>query len=60
MDRSIIDRVSDWARKHVPTEWTYNSRMTYWRSALHAGIVTREEYDAARTYYGSLWDYVGD
>lgn len=52
--------VNSWAKTHVPTEYNYNSRATYWGSALRAGIITREDYDLARAYCGQLWDYVGD
>jgi hypothetical protein len=60
MDTSTINKVNEWARVNVPTEWSYNSRMTYWRSARNAGLITSEQFEQARIYYGSLWQYVGD
>ena len=58
--KTIVDIVNQWARQNVPEQYNYNSRMTYWGSALTAGIITEEVYDYASTQYGRLWDYVGD
>lgn len=52
--------VDEWAKTNVPDQYNYNSRATYWGSALLAGIITQEEYDYARTRYANLWYYVGD
>jgi len=57
---TIVDTVIDWARKNEPNQYNYNSRMTYWGSALRAGIISRDDYEQARKRYGALWDYVGD
>lgn len=52
--------VNNWARVHVPDEYNYNSRATYWRSALTAGIIDESMYKLAQERYGDLWWYVGD
>lgn len=57
---ALVDKVNAWCRSNVPEQYSYNSRATYWGSALRAGIITQEEYDYARTRYANLWDYVGD
>jgi len=56
----LQDTVNSWAKTNVPNEYNYNSRMTYWGSAFTAGIITRDDYDLARVYFGPIWDYVGD
>jgi len=58
--RTIVTRVETWARTNVPNEYMYNSRMTYFNSAFCAGIITKDELEDAKIYYGNLWDYVGD
>jgi len=57
---TIISRVNLWARNTVPNEYNHSSRMVYFRQALTAGIITKDEFEDARLYYGNLWDYVGD
>lgn len=56
----LQDTVNSWAKTNVPNEYNYNSRMTYWGSARTAGIITNDEYELAKWYFGPLWDYVGD
>ena len=58
--KTIVDIVNQWARENVPEQYNYNSRATYWGSALTAGLITEEVYDYASDKYGRLWDYVGD
>lgn len=36
------------------------SRAILWHAGLDAGQVTQELFDKARSYYGTLWTYVGD
>jgi hypothetical protein len=43
-----------------PMEANYGSRCSLWLCALNDGVVSREEYEGARDYYGRLWTYVGD
>ena len=43
-----------------PKEATYSSRCTLWRCGLTDNVVTDEEYDLAKNYYGRQWNYVGD
>lgn len=38
----------------------YVSRQAIYQCGLNDGIVTRNEYDEAKRFYGSLWNYVGD
>ena len=38
----------------------HNSPQGLWVKGLNDGIVTREEYDWAKDYYGSLWNCAGD
>lgn len=58
--QDTVQLVNQWARENVPEQYNYNSRATYWRSAVIAGIISEEVYQTARTHYGRLWDYVGD
>lgn len=58
--RDITWTVNQWARENVPHEWMYNSRMTYFGSALRAGIITKEDYDLCKAKFGDIWNYVGD
>lgn len=52
--------VDNWARTNVPNEYNYNSRATYWGSAMRAGIISQDMYDYAQNHFGDLWDYTGD
>ena len=36
------------------------SRCDAFGHALDDGLITREEYEAIRKFYGSLWNYTGD
>lgn len=36
------------------------SRQSAFAHALQDGLIDEETYDAAREYYGNLWNYVGD
>lgn len=38
----------------------YVSRASVFNRALQDGKITEEIRDAARDYYGTLWNYVGD
>lgn len=42
---------------HYPIDM---SREESFRHAVDEGLIDEETYDAARKYFGSLWDYVGD
>ena len=57
---TIITRVNTWARSNVPNDYNNSSRMVYFRQAFAAGIITKDELEDARLYYGRLWDYTGD
>lgn len=56
----IKQTVEYWARVNVPEQYNYNSRATYWRSALSAQVIDQSMYDYARDRFGNLWDYTGD
>jgi 2-hydroxy-3-keto-5-methylthiopentenyl-1-phosphate phosphatase len=56
----VIKTVNKWARENDSTSYNYSSRMTFFRNAFHAGIITKEQYEASEKYYGRLWNYVGD
>ena len=43
-----------------PIDANYNSRCTIYQNGLRDEIITKEEFTAARDYYGRLWNYVGD
>jgi len=58
--KTIITRVSTWARTNVPDDYNNSSRMVYFNKAFVAGIITKDELEDARIYYGRLWDYTGD
>ena len=36
------------------------SREEAFRNALKDGLITEEDYNQARVYFGNLWNYVGD
>lgn len=56
----IIDRVHTWADSNLHEHYLDSSRMVYFRQAFAAGIITKDELEDARLYYGRLWDYTGD
>ena len=43
-----------------PHEANYGSRASLFGKGLENKIITQEEYNKAREYYGKLWFYVGD
>ena len=43
-----------------PIEANYGSRASLFGKGLENGVITREEYNQAKEYYGKLWNYVGD
>jgi 2-hydroxy-3-keto-5-methylthiopentenyl-1-phosphate phosphatase len=56
----VIKKVNEWARENDTNSYNYSSRMTFFRNAFHAGIITEDQYQASEKYYGGLWNYVGD
>ena len=58
--KALMVKVILWAEINVPNEYSYNSRATYWGSALRAKIITQDEYQLGQDHYRNLWDYVGD
>lgn len=43
-----------------PIEANYGSRASLWSCGLNDNLVSPDLYKKAKTYYGSLWTYVGD
>jgi len=58
--KALMIKVILWAEINVPNEYLYNSRATYWGSALRAKIITQDEYQLGQDHYLHLWHYVGD
>jgi len=58
--RELFNTASEWAKVNVPTIYNYNSRASYCRSAVNAGIITMADWDNLSEYFGDLWWYVGD
>lgn len=56
----------DYRKMYQEFEKKYNkypvqmSRSDAFLHALNDGLITKEIYDGARVYYGTLWNYVGD
>lgn len=40
-----------------PIDYSYGSRSSVFGKALSDGLISREDYNVAREYYGSLWNY---
>jgi len=55
----INDTTKDLSSSY-PIDAAYSSKASLWRDGLADGSVTRELYDAAKDYYGRLWNYTGD
>lgn len=43
-----------------PIEYGYGSRCSLYQAALKDSVITEEQMQQARVYYGRLWNYVGD
>lgn len=56
----LLTRVHTWASENDLESYNYSSRYTYWTHALNAKVITEEEYQTAKKYYGNIWDYTGD
>lgn len=56
----VINKVNQWARENDTDSYNYSSRMTFFKNAFHAGVITEGQYEESKKYYGRLWDYVGD
>ena len=46
--------------KDYPIENMYGSRSSLYGRGLEEDRITKEQYENAQKYYGSLWYYVGD
>lgn len=56
----LSQRVHDWARKNDPEDLNYGTPYSYWREALDAGFITKDEFEMGRAKYAGLWMYRGD
>jgi hypothetical protein len=65
----LVVKVILWAIQNVPDEYTLSSRVTFWNSALDAGVITQNEYEFVKTQYcnqvpnmwnQTMWNYVPD
>ena len=43
-----------------PIEDMYGSRASLYGRGLKDDLITKEQYEIAKKYYGNLWHYVGD
>lgn len=53
-------RDTSWSLMDLFPELVYNSHQTRHNKALQQGVISQQEYDAAKAYYGKGWDYTGD
>ena len=62
----MAKEAKNWTELYAKFERMYNpypvqmARYEAFGKALDDGLITKEDYDEARKYYGKLWDYVGD
>jgi len=52
--------VEQWARVHANEDFMYGSPQSWWAKARGANIINDDQYEEAKTYYGTLWTYRGD
>lgn len=55
-----IDDLTNKLGTKYPNEANYSSKSTLYRRAFDDGVITKDEIEAARIYYGRLWRYTGD
>lgn len=57
---------TDWSKLYEKFEGIYNpynvqmSRAEAFGKAMNDGLITDEDYNEARKFYGNLWNYTGD
>lgn len=56
----MIHYITQWAMVNRSDDYNYGTRSSYFQAALSEGLITQEEYEAARSHFGNLWDYRGD
>jgi hypothetical protein len=64
MDRKFESRekvyeLSRMLSKKIPN-FQYGSASTLFREGYKANLITKEELEMARDFYGNLWNYAGD
>lgn len=57
----VLDiRVRDWTRANYPDTYYYSAAASWYRHAVDAGIITKQQETDARLIYGDSFDYTGD
>lgn len=46
--------------EEVFPEERFSSKVSLWNKGLNGHYVTQMDYESARRYYGTLWNYTGD
>lgn len=60
MERNKIESDRTNLELLFPIEANYGSIASLFGKALENKVITKDEYNKAREYYGKLWFYVGD
>lgn len=60
MEKRTIETIRSNLELLFPHEAHYGSISSLFGKGLENGVVTSEEYEQAKRYYGKLWRYVGD
>jgi hypothetical protein len=53
-------KISPEYKKDLTEDDMYGAPYSFWGSALTGGLITQEEYDRAKVFHGSNWNYRGD
>lgn len=57
----LIDRAARlWARENMETDYNYGSMSRWYPGAVRAGVITDDELELARTFYGDRFYWTGD
>ena len=54
-----ISELLDTLTELYPKE-TFGSRGSIFREGYNEGLITEQEFETAKKYYGRLWNYCGD
>ena len=55
-----VKELTDLLEALYPIDAGYSSRCSLYQNGLKNKIITKNEFEAAKCYYGDLWNYVGD
>jgi len=58
--KEMVSRVKQWAREHASEDYFYGTPQSYFSVAVSCALINQADYDAARDYFGNLWNYRGD